>query len=270
MHIASSILAALLILSSIALAQTAPTGLNPEQKLQFDEATQAFSAERYADALIIFKRLLSESPENALVSKYASEAALNTSDTAFALSTLKPIAEANPNDWQAAVLLVRACAESSQTSCRDSEMARLADLQRQGVTPQRLQQYLVERVKVGEKILEISISLVPWGQYKIWAIGRLKDAEGKISFRATLESADFDQVAFAKTNPVEAAKGIRQFSLDGYQETGVNSNGQRTQTHYTYKFLVGKPSYDTIREEFIKIATGKTAAMSRRKNLIVR
>lgn len=91
-----------------------------------------------------------------------------------------------------------------------------------------------------------------------------------ISFRATLESSDFDQVSFAKTNPEEAANGIRQYSLDGYQETGVNSNGQRTQTHYTYKFLVGRPGYDTIREEFINIVTGKTEAMSSRRNLIVR
>ena len=96
--VASSVLAALLILSSIAPAQTAPTGLNPEQKSQFDEATQAFGAKRNADALVIFKRLLSELPGNALVSKYASEAALNTGDAVFALNTLKPIAEANPND----------------------------------------------------------------------------------------------------------------------------------------------------------------------------
>ena len=67
----------------------------------------------------------------------------------------------------------------------------------------------------------------------------------------------------------EAARGIRSFSLDSYAETGLNSNGQRTQTHATCKFFVGQPPYDTIREEFIKIAGGKATPQTSRTNLPV-
>jgi hypothetical protein len=74
---------------------------------------------------------------------------------------------------------------------------------------------------------------------------------------------------FAKEHPKEASEGIRRFSLDAYRDTGLKSAGQRTQTHYTFQFFVGQPSYDTAREEFIKIATGKAAPISSRSNLVV-
>ena len=74
---------------------------------------------------------------------------------------------------------------------------------------------------------------------------------------------------FEIEHPKEAAQGMRSFLLDAYRETGLNGNGQRTQTHYTYKFLVGQPSYDAVREAFLDIANGKTKPMSSRSNLVV-
>lgn len=250
-------------------SHTPTAQLSPEQNQRFDDGRKAFGEKRYADALIIFKRLLIEAPGNAFVAKFASEAALNTGETSFAVSALKPIAQANADDWQAAALLVRACAESGDVACRNSEMAHMAALHERGVTPASLQQYPVERVKVGANTLLIRMSLVPWGPYKVWALGQVMNADGDIFLRASLESSDADQIFFAKEHPQEAAKGLRQFSLDAYRETGRNSNGQRTQTHYTYKFFVGQPSYDTIREEFVSIAGGKAVPVSSRSNLIV-
>ncbi len=57
-----------------------------------------------------------------------------------------------------------------------------------------------------------------------------------------LRSRGWAEAQFAKEYPNEASNGIRGFSLDGYLETGTNSNGQPTQIHYTYKFFVGQPS----------------------------
>jgi len=243
--------------------------LNPQQKQQFDDAGKLFKAQNYADALVILKQLLNELPGDAMLSKFASEAALNTGDASFAVSTLKPLAQADADDWQAAGLLTRACAESGDASGRDAGMAHMLDLHNRGLTPRGMQQYLLERVKVGDRILLIRMSLEPWGPYKVYALGQVLDAQGKIFLRATLESGDADQVFFAKEHPEEAAKGMRSFSLDGYLETGLNPNGQRTQTHYTYKFFVGQPSYDTVREEFVKIASGKATPQSSRTNLVV-
>jgi hypothetical protein len=243
--------------------------LNAQQKEQFEQAGKSSGAKQYADALASYKRLLTDIPGDVVLSKFASEAAINAGDTAFALNTLKPIAQADPDDWQAAALLTRACAESGDASCRDSGIAHMLDLRTRGITPLGMRQYIVEQVKTGENTLLIWTSLEPWGNYKIYAMGQVLNPQGKLFLRATLESNDTDQALFAKEHPDEAAKGLRSFSLDSYLDTGTNSNGQRTQTHASYKFFVGQPSYATIREEFIKIASGKGAPMSTRDNLIV-
>ena len=243
--------------------------LNPQQKQKFEDASKSFSAQHYADALVVYKQLLNELQGDAVLSKFAGEAALNSGDPGFALTTLKPLAKADPDDWQVAALLTRACAESGDIPCRDSGMAHMLDLHRRGITPPTMPHYVVERVKANGNILIIRMSLEPWGYYRVYALGQVLDSEGRIFLRATLESNDADQALFAKEHPVEASKGIHGFSLDGYLETGTNSNGQRTQTHYTYKFFVGQPPYATLREEFVQIANGKTVPLSSRTNLVV-
>ncbi len=86
--------------------------LNPDQKVLWDHASKAFDANQYAErAPASFKPLLGQLPGYAILSKFASEAALNTGDYALALTTLKPLAEKDPNDWQAIPLLARACAD---------------------------------------------------------------------------------------------------------------------------------------------------------------
>ena len=204
-----------------------------------------------------------------MLSKFASEAALNTGDTNFALSALRPLVAVDANDWQAAALLTRACAESGDATCRDSGIAHLLDLHRRGITPRGLTQYILERVKAGENTLLIRTSLEPWGPYKVYNLAQVSNSEGKMFLRITLESSDFDQASFAKEHPKEASEGLRRFSLDAYLETGLNSNGQRTQTHFTYKLFDGQPAYETVREEFLKIANGKATPVSSRTNLII-
>ena len=243
--------------------------LTPDQKQRFDEGMKTFNAQLYADAFTTFKGLLSQLPNDALLSKLASESALNVGNTGFALSTLKPMTQSNPDDWQGAALLVRACAESGDVACRDAGMAHMLELHRRGITPPRLQQYLVERIKVGANIMIIRASLEPWGYYKVYDLAQVMDGDGKVFLRATVESGDGDHVVFAKEHPKEAAAGERSFSLDAYRETGLNSSGQRTQTHFTYKFFVGQPTYEVVRQEFVNIVNGKSTPISSRTNLVV-
>jgi hypothetical protein len=243
--------------------------LTPEQKQLFDDGSKAFGGQRYADALADFKKLLAEIPGDPVLSKFASEAALNTGDDAFALATLKPLSAGAPDDWQAAALLARACAESGDKPCRDAGMAHMVELHRRGIAPSAMKHYVVERVQSGENTLLIRPSLEPWGPYNVYELCQVMGKDGKIFLRITLESNDADQPFFAKEHPKEAAGGMREFSLDGYRETGVNSDGQRTQTHMTFKFFVGQPSYDDLREEFVKVAAGKENAMTSRTGLAV-
>jgi hypothetical protein len=250
-------------------AQDLVARLTPQQNQLFEDAKAAHRAHRYSDASASFKLLLGQLPGDPILSKYASNTAINAGDVTFALNTVKPVAQADPNDWQAAALLTRACAESGDTSCRDSGIAHMLELHSRGITPSGMQDYVVEEVKVGENTLQIWASLEPWGYYKVYDTGRAMDKAGNLYLTLSIESSDFDQPSFANNHPKEAAQGLRGFSLDAYRETGLNSAAQRTQTHYTYKFLVGQPPHDTVHQEFISVVNGKTAPISSRSNLVV-
>jgi len=241
--------------------------LTPAQKQQFDDAGRAYHGGQNAEALALYKQLLKDFPGDAYLSKVASEPALNLGENAFAVDALKPVAHANPDDWQAAALLTRAYAQSGDKAARDAAIAHMLDLHKRGLTPPRLNQYLVERVAAGDGSVMIFTSLEPYSQYKVHNFGRVLDANGKLVLMITIESSDFDQPPFAQTHPKEAAAGVREFSLDAYRDTGIGSNGKPTQTHYTFKFFVGQPDYETVRQSFLEIATGKIKPISSRDNI---
>lgn len=243
-----------------AARQDATGTLTPAEKAQFDAAGRLFNAEKFADALPLYKALLAAHPGNPLLSKFAAESAINTGDDAYAVGLLEPIEQANANDWQAVGLLARAYAESGDKAHRDAEMQRMADLYKSGVVPARLQQYLIEKAQAGDKTVRICQSLHPWGRYNVYNYARVFDSSGTLLSRITLESSDFDQPQFVKEHPDEAAKGVRIFSFDGYAEGPVNANGMRTETHATYDLFTSQgPSYDTVRAAFLNIAQGKSA-----------
>jgi hypothetical protein len=243
--------------------------LTPEQRQQYDAASKDFSAGNYSDALAIYKSLLATHPGDPLFSKFAAESAINTGDIAYAIQTLQPIEAHNADDWQTATLLARAYAESGDKQHRDAEMLRLTDLHKRGITPPRLTQYIIEKIHEGDHIILLFNSLEPWSNYKIQNYARVLDKDGHQLLLVTLESADFDQPLFAKEHPKEAAAGARSFSLDAYKDTGTNSSGQKTQTHYTFKFFVGQPPYDVVRQDIIEVAAGKASPMSSRSGIPV-
>lgn len=239
--------------------------LTPDQKQQYDAAVQNFNGQNYADALVHYKALLKDLPNDPILLKFSSESALNTGDTAYALNNLKPVAQANPDDWQAAGLLTRAYAESGDKTDRDAGIAHMIELHKRGLTPPHLQQYLLERVSVGGKTVLIFTSLEPWGHYKVYNYAQVYGEDSHLAMRLTLESNDTDQPLFARQHPKEAAAGARLFSIDGYSDS-VSSDGQHTETHATYKFFTGQPSYDTVRETFLSIASAKSSPVSDRAN----
>jgi hypothetical protein len=243
--------------------------LTPEQKKQYDQAGKDFNTQLFSEAIEGYKLLLKEIPGDPVLSKFLGEAALNSGKTALALSTLRPIAAATPDDWQAAILLVRACAESGDKTCRDSGMSHVLDLHKRGLTPPHLQQYIVERIFFSDgKSLTIYTSLDPWGHYHVYNYAQIFDNTGHMEIRVTVESDDTDQAFFAKEHPKEAAAGLRSFSLDGYKDSGLNDKNQRMETHFTFKFFIGQPSYDTVREDILSIANGTMSPSSSRTNAI--
>jgi tetratricopeptide (TPR) repeat protein len=250
-------------------AQELAGRITPSQRTQLVAATTAFNSHQYAGALVSFKSLLRDLPAEPLLAKFASDSALQLGDADFAVAELKPVVAANPEDWQALAMLTRAYAQSGDRINRDAGIAQMLVLHKRGVTPPGLKDYKVEWIKAGDNALLIWTSLEPWGYYKTYDLGEVFDSKGALFLSISIESSDLEQKQFAREHPKEASEGVREFSLDAYRETGLNAAGQRTQTHYTFGFFTGQPTYDTVREEFVKIANGKATPLSSRTNLVV-
>lgn len=245
--------------------------LTPEQHDKYNAGMQCLSAEKYADALAAFRQILPQlapgSPGQVRIAELAAESAINTGERNDALDTLKPIAAANPNDWQAAAMLARIYAETGQKQTRDAALAHLVDLHTRAVSPQigKMQQVLLERITLANGSMRIWYSLEPWGRYETYLFSRVYDQAGQQIFRITLESADFDQPSFVKEHPDLAAQGKRRFSLDGYGPDQKLPDGGTTQSHSMFGFYDGQPDYDTIRERMIQIAEGQAKPMLQTK-----
>ncbi len=164
------LLSAALLTPTLAQTPPAPTEtqadllarLTPDQTSHFNSAGKFFNSGDYAAALPQFRQLLTDVPNDPILTKYTAEAALNTGDTTYALSLITPLLQANPNDWQAHTLRARIAAQTSDPATRDAEIARIAALRQDGIIPPVIRQYPLERVKVGDRSLLIFQSLFPW------------------------------------------------------------------------------------------------------------
>ncbi len=257
----------MLFLAVPGYAQTS-TSVDPHQ-LEFDEAVRSFQARHYEIALADFKKLIADQPENPVYKKFASEAALNLGDADFALKTLEPIEPGRPDDWQIHLLLARAYAQTAKephhAEKRDEEIAQLTRQHNQDPNSQlgRLRDFLLETVHQGDQAIQFYPALTPWGPYHVRLIARTFDASGQPGLRITLESSDFDQPQFAREHPAEAAAGQRLYSLDGYAPDQKSADGRTIQTHFTYGFLTGQPTYDEVRERILAIAAGTVKPVSK-------
>ncbi len=245
-----------------------PAGSAQDQ--EFAAARKAFGSGDYAAALGDFKKLMAEQPDNVVYKKFASEAALNTGGAAFVLETLPPVEAADGKDWQARLLLARAYAETANEpghkEKRDAEIAAVRKLYAEDPNSAlgKLRDFKVETVHEGNTTVEFYPAFVPWGPYHVHLIARTFDEAKRAGLRITLESGDGDQALFAKQHPAESAAGLRGYSLDGYGPDQTGPNGEHIQTHYTFAFFVGEPSYDVVRERVLAVASGKLKAMSSR------
>ncbi len=237
---------------------------------EFAVAGKAFGAGDYPAALVDFKKLIAEEPENAVYKKFASEAALNVGDAGFVLQTLPPVEAADSKDWQARLLLARAYAQTADEpghkEARDGEIAAVRKLHGEDANSAlgKLRDFKLETVREGSTTVEFYPAFAPWGPYHVHLIARTYDAAKQPGLRITLESGDGDQGLFAKQHPAESAAGLRSFSLDGYGPDQTGPNGEHIQTHYTFAFFVGEPSYDAVRERVLAVVSGKLKALSSR------
>jgi hypothetical protein len=242
--------------------------LTPEQRQQFEIAVKADKAYKFSDALAAYKLLLKQMPNDSFLATYASNAALNSGDAAFAMATLKPLAQSSPDDWLVASLYTRACAEAGDAACRDAGIAHMLDLHQKGATPPTVQEYIVEHAKAGDNNIVIWASLEPQGKSKSYDFAQVSDSKGNVTLQLTVESSDRDQTLFKQLHFYEFSKGIRGYSVNAYSLGPPFKSGQRTQTKDTYHLFIGEPAYSAVREQFLKLASGKGVPINTSTSLL--
>jgi hypothetical protein len=243
---------------------TQPSVPASDRQRMFDKAKQDFAAEKWSEAFSEFNELHSQYPNDAKISEYLAESALNTGSTKLAISIMEPIRKASPERWQASALLARAYAESDRDAERDAEIANLKQLHDTKFAPKiaQLQMFLLERRVLPNGSVRIWYGLEPWGKSNTYLFAKIYDTQGGEIYHIALDSLDTDQALWAKTHPKEAAAGERVFFLDGFSRTQKNSDGSSSSTQVLLGTFDGKPAYHRIRDQILAIASDRTSPIA--------
>lgn len=228
--------------------------LSPEDRALFDTLRQA--AQQGNDAVVVAngKKLLPVLKPGtrlaAFVTQVTAQSALETGDTAYALSIVKPLAEAYPADWQIAALLTRLYAESGDKTLRDQQIAHLIKMHKQTQDPDfaKLHIFPIQKVKLNSGYAVFLYPFEPLKPYNTYLIAAIYTSEGKEDYHLDIESDDVDQ-AFFKGKP-----GERRFSIDSYHANKDNPNGPEDQA--LHSFIDGAFDYDAMRDQLVKVANG--------------
>jgi len=109
--------------------------LTPEEQQSYQAASKDFNAQRYAEALTVYKALLATHAGDSFLSKMVGESAADTGDRKFALEVIQPIEKQNPDDWQVVGLMTRIYTETGDKVRRDAGMAHMTELYNKCLTP---------------------------------------------------------------------------------------------------------------------------------------
>jgi hypothetical protein len=232
------------------------TNLSPENRALFDAVRDAAQQGRDADVLVDGRKLLSalkpDSPLANFVTQLTAGAAIETGDTSYALTLIKPLADAHPKYWRAAALLARAYAESGEKALRDQQITHLLDLHKQTSDPDfaNLRTFPIEKAKLKSGYAVFLYPFAPLKPYNTYLVALIYTSNGKADYRLELGSEDVDQAFFKPKKP-----GERRFSVDSYRKNETNEKWPETQA--LYGFVDGVFDYDRMRGLMVKAANGE-------------
>jgi hypothetical protein len=230
--------------------------LTPENRALFDAVRDAAQQGRDADVLVDGRKLLSalkpDSPLSDFVTQLTAGAAIETGDTSYALTLIKPLADAHPKYWRAAAMLARAYAESGEKALRDQQIAHLLDLHRQTSDPNfaNLHTFPIQKVQLRSGYAVFLYPFKPLKPYNTYLVALIYTSDGKADYRLELGSEDADQAFFKPKKP-----GERRFSIDSYRKNETNENWPESQA--LYGFVDGVFDYDRMRDLMVKAANGE-------------
>lgn len=230
--------------------------LPPEQHALFDALREAVQQGRDTDVLADGKKLLLGLQANTSLADFVTQvtagAAIETGDTNYALTLIKPFVDAHPKDWHAAALLVRIYAESGEKALRDQQIAHLLDLHKQTSDSDfaKLHIFPIQKIKLHSGYAVFLYPFEPLKPYNTYLVAMIYTSDGKSDYRLEIGSEDADQAFFKPKKP-----GERRFSIDSYRKNEKNASWPESQA--LHGFIDGVFDFDTMRDSMMKIANAE-------------
>jgi hypothetical protein len=227
-------------------------GLTPENRELFEALRNAARLNDDATTLAEGKRLLPAltpgTPLCDFVTELTAGSAVETGDTAYALSLLKPFTAAHPDEWRAASLLARAYAETGDKTQRDRQIAYVIALHKSSPDPSFTKMHIfpIQKVALHSGYAVFLYPFQPLPPDNVYLLALIYTPEGKLDYRIELESEDGDQAFFKPEHP-----GDRRFSIDSIRQ---GANGESQALH---GFVDGSFDYDRMRDQMVKAANGE-------------
>lgn len=227
--------------------------LSPENRVLFDSLREAAKQGRDPDVVPIGKKLLPalqpHTPLADFVALVTATSALETGEISYALTLMKPLPDAYPEDWHAAAVLTRLYAESGDKTLRDQQIAHMLTLHKQTADPAfaKLHTFPIQKVMLRSGSAVFLYPFEPLGRHNSYLIALIYTKEDKQSYRIELESDDADQAFFKPKHP-----GERRFSIDTFWQNEANPNMPESQA--LHGFVDGVFDYDTMRDLMVKTA----------------
>ena len=229
---------------------------SPENLALFNTLREAAEQGRDADVVANGKKLLPvlkpATPLADFVTQLTATSALETGETSYALTLMKPLVDAHPEDWHAAAILTRLYAESGDKALLDQQIAHMLVLHKQTADPAfaRLRTFPIQKVALRSGSAVFLYPFEPIGRHNSYLIALIYTQEGKASYRIELESDSVDQAFFKPKHP-----GERRFSIDSFRQNETNPNWPESQA--LHGFVDGVFDYDTMRDLMVKTANGE-------------
>jgi tetratricopeptide (TPR) repeat protein len=201
-------------------------------------------------ALAAFQHALQANPNDVAANLYAAGAALALYQGDLAVQYAEKAKQLDPNNWKVHTTLVVAYAVAGKTQERNAERELLRKLHDDPKAPDAMQTngFLVDMFPVKQYHVEAIEYFKPLGKFNVYYRFLVKDAQGKRIWVFTVESNDFDQKSWAQAHAQQASAGERQFQITG-EGGGKNVD---------YQMFSGKPVYDPVREQIVKIMNAQT------------
>ncbi len=211
-------------------------------------------AEKYAEALVEYKKALVEFPDSTGLWWNAGTAAFFTKDYPLALSLWSKLKKAVPEDDAVRAKLIQLYRASGDMKALRAEREQLVVLRKskKNATLSAKPSFCCDQFTVvGKKVFAYDFFELSGDRALRYNFLVLKP-DGTTDYRISVGS-------YKDTNDISRELGQikanqRLFHLDGYYDQG--------HTHKTFKFYLSEPAYDTAKKDVIAVLEGKVKMLS--------